>query len=66
MDQQPVAIVGMACIFPGAPDLVTFWENILEGRDAIGPIPDDRRPDSHLWPGEEESDRIVCTRGGFI
>ncbi len=65
-DHQSIAIVGMACIFPGAPDLVTFWENILEGRDAIGPIPDDRGPDSHLWPGEEESDRIVCTHGGFI
>jgi len=24
-----VAIVGMGCLFPGAPDLDTYWDNIL-------------------------------------
>ena len=33
-----VAIVGMGCRFPGAPDLVAFWENILAGKSAIGPL----------------------------
>ncbi|MEM9017572.1 MAG: beta-ketoacyl synthase N-terminal-like domain-containing protein, partial [Verrucomicrobiota bacterium] len=30
-----IAIVGMAGRFPGAPDVETFWENILAGRETI-------------------------------
>ena len=32
----PIAIIGMACMFAQAPDLRTFWNNILAGVDAIG------------------------------
>jgi len=39
---QPIAIVGIACRFPKAPDLAAFWELLREGRDGIGPIPPDR------------------------
>lgn len=31
-----IAIVGMACRFPGSPDLFAYWENLLAGRDAAG------------------------------
>ena len=31
----PIAIVGMACLFPQAADLKTFWNNVLNGVDAI-------------------------------
>lgn len=30
-----IAIVGMACRFPGAADVEAFWTNLLEGRDTI-------------------------------
>ena len=30
-----IAIIGMAGKFPGAPDLVTFWQNLLSGKDTI-------------------------------
>ncbi|MBZ4420285.1 type I polyketide synthase [Myxococcus sp. RHSTA-1-4] len=30
-----VAIVGMACRFPGAKDLDTFWKNLCEGRESV-------------------------------
>ncbi len=32
---EPIAIVGMACRFPGAEDLDSFWRFLLEGRNAI-------------------------------
>ena len=65
MENRPIAIVGMACVFPGAPDLFSFWENILSGKDLIGPIPKERDLDRSL-PGEDESDRIFCTHGAFL
>ena len=30
-----IAIVGMAGRFPGAPDVATFWQNLLAGRESI-------------------------------
>lgn len=40
--REPVAIIGMACRFPGASDVEEFWRLLDEGRDAIGPIPSER------------------------
>src|SRR6202022_2599396 len=39
---EPIAIIGMECIFPGSPDLESFWANILEGRDLITEVPAER------------------------
>ena len=35
---QEVAIVGMAGRFPGAPDVETFWSNLLAGIESIAPL----------------------------
>ena len=56
---EPVAIVGMAAVFPGAPDLRTYWSNLERGVDAVGEVPADR-----LDPIFLES--FTCKRGGFI
>jgi acyl transferase domain-containing protein/acyl carrier protein len=40
---EPVAIVGVGCRFPGAPDPSSFWELLVNGRDAVGPVPAERR-----------------------
>jgi hypothetical protein len=29
---EPVAIVGIGCLFPRSPDLETYWRNILATR----------------------------------
>ncbi|MEU6867580.1 beta-ketoacyl synthase N-terminal-like domain-containing protein [Streptomyces sp. NPDC046876] len=39
----PVAVVGMDCVFPGAPDADAFWELLMRGGDAIGALPAARR-----------------------
>ncbi len=36
---EPIAVVGMACRFPSAPDLGGFWDVLRSGRNAIGPHP---------------------------
>ncbi|MFG2602001.1 SDR family oxidoreductase [Streptomyces sp. NPDC048514] len=37
-----IAIVGMACMFPQAPDLAAFWANVVFGHDAVTEVPPDR------------------------
>ena len=46
-----IAIVGMACVFPDAPDVDTFWRHTLEGHDAVREIPPERwRADLYYDP----------------
>ena len=42
MRNSPVAVVGMAGIFPGASDLRTFWDNIINKKTASETVPADR------------------------
>ncbi len=37
-----IAIVGMACVFPGSPDLAAFWATILDGADRVTEVPAER------------------------
>ena len=39
---QDIAIVGMSCRLPGAPDLDAFWGLLSEGRSAITEVPPER------------------------
>lgn len=66
MSASPVAVVGMACIFPGAPDLDTYWRNLVEGVDAITDVPPARWDPIYYDPDSDSSDRLYCNRGGFI
>jgi 1-acyl-sn-glycerol-3-phosphate acyltransferase len=62
------AIVGIGCRFPGGADSPdAFWNLLIEGRDAIGAIPDDR-PDWHrLYDADPAAaGRIYMREGGFI
>ena len=55
-------LVGLGCQLPGASDVPSFWRNLVEGVDAIGPVDPDRWdeiPDrgrsigrSDKWPDE--------------
>ncbi|WP_410652589.1 SDR family NAD(P)-dependent oxidoreductase [Amycolatopsis sp. cmx-4-54] len=55
-----IAIVGMACVFPGAPDLPAFWANVLRGADAVTEVPDQR------WDTEIYADQSTSKWGGFL
>ncbi|MFE6622408.1 amino acid adenylation domain-containing protein [Streptomyces sp. NPDC057740] len=40
--QGAVAVLGMACRFPGAQTPEAFWDLLLSGRDTLTAVPDDR------------------------
>ncbi|XVQ82892.1 beta-ketoacyl synthase N-terminal-like domain-containing protein [Microbispora siamensis] len=54
-DDRAIAIVGIAGRYPHAPDLDRFWENLVSGRDCVGPLPSARRrpgwPADIMWGG---------------
>ncbi len=62
-----VAIIGMACIFPEASHLQTYWENILNKVDAIREIPSDRW-DWNLYyhPDRKARDKVYSKWGAFL
>ncbi|WP_405868073.1 type I polyketide synthase [Streptomyces sp. NBC_01515] len=64
---QPIAIVGMACEFPGADGVPAFWRMQLDGVDATSDVPADRFPiDTFHDPRPRTPGRIVSRRGGFL
>jgi acyl transferase domain-containing protein/NAD(P)H-dependent flavin oxidoreductase YrpB (nitropropane dioxygenase family)/NADP-dependent 3-hydroxy acid dehydrogenase YdfG len=64
---EPVAVVGMACIYPGSPDLETYWGNILEGRDLVSEVPAERWNVAQYYRGADApNDKSVSKWGGFI
>jgi acyl transferase domain-containing protein/3-hydroxymyristoyl/3-hydroxydecanoyl-(acyl carrier protein) dehydratase len=64
----PIAIVGAGGIFPGAPDLSTFWQNIVNRRSAIVPIPAERWPVSQdrVYSAAGEPDKARSLNAGLI
>ncbi|UPK71081.1 type I polyketide synthase [Chitinophaga filiformis] len=64
--QADAAIIGMSGIFPGAGDIHTFWQNIINKRDAIQTVPGNRLDASLFDPRSNAVDRFYCRKGGFI
>ncbi|MFG2958372.1 type I polyketide synthase [Streptomyces sp. NPDC048291] len=64
---EPIAIVGMACEFPGADGVAEFWRMQLDGVDATTEVPANRFPvDAFHDPRPRTPGRIVSRRGGFL
>ncbi|MFF1546819.1 SDR family oxidoreductase [Streptomyces sp. NPDC058291] len=56
-----IAVVGMACMFPQAPDLPAFWANVVGGVDAVGEVPAER------WdPAVHHGASTPSKWGGFL
>ena len=64
-DQEGIAIVGMACRFPGAPDVSTYWEQLLAGADLVteGRTGVDYRLDR---VGDPEAEHPAYRWGGYV
>ena len=64
---EPIAVVGMACRFPGAPDVASFWRLLIEGREAVDDMPGERWDVDALYaPNPETLGHSYTRRGSFI
>jgi acyl transferase domain-containing protein/phosphopantetheinyl transferase len=63
---HPAAIIGMACVFPGAPDLASYWQNIVDKVSAIGDPPPEWESELFYDPNASSNDRTYCKRGGYL
>ncbi|OBI37497.1 type I polyketide synthase [Mycobacterium colombiense] len=64
---EPIAIVAVACRFPGAPDPEAFWEVLSGGVDAIREVPDDRYDiDEFYDPDPDTPGKVYSRFGGFL
>jgi acyl transferase domain-containing protein/NAD(P)H-dependent flavin oxidoreductase YrpB (nitropropane dioxygenase family)/NAD(P)-dependent dehydrogenase (short-subunit alcohol dehydrogenase family) len=62
-----VAIVGLGCILPGAPDVAALWANIIDKVDAIGEVPAERWDWRRMYdPDPSARDKVYSRWGGFI
>ncbi|WP_392892491.1 SDR family NAD(P)-dependent oxidoreductase [Streptomyces sp. LN699] len=65
---EPIAIVGMACRFPGgisSPD--ELWKLVAEGGDAVSGFPVDRGWDEDLYDADpDRPGKSAVRRGGFL
>ena len=62
-----VAVIGMACLFPGSPGVEAYWSNILGKVSAIGDPPPGWAGAADVFdPASPDADRLYCQRGGFL
>lgn len=66
MKKTDVAVIGLSCVFPGAQDAHTFWQNIVNKVDSTQSVPADRIDPVHFSDATSPVDRFYCQRGGFI
>jgi malonyl CoA-acyl carrier protein transacylase len=65
--EDDIAVIGMGCRFPQAPDLESFWQLLREGKDAVSEVPTDRW-DWHTYydNNPEAANKTYSRWGGFI
>jgi acyl transferase domain-containing protein/NADP-dependent 3-hydroxy acid dehydrogenase YdfG/acyl carrier protein len=68
MANEPIAIVGIGCRFPGAPDVESFWRVLRDGIETVGDYPGQRFQciDRVFSPEAVKSGSIATRRGGFL
>lgn len=62
--EEDIAIIGMACFFPGADTVGRYWENIVHKVDCVGDPPADWQPELFLNPAHP--DRAYTGKGGYL
>lgn len=64
---NPVAIIGIACLFPKASGLKAYWQLLYQKKDAIQDIPRTHwSADDYFHEDPKTPDHVYCRRGAFL
>ena len=64
---EPIAVVGVAALFPGSIDKTGFWHDILAGRDLLKDIPESHWLISDYYDADPtKPDKTYAKRGAFL
>ena len=65
--KEPLAIVGVGCLFPGSLDESGFWRDIVAGKDLLSDVPPSHwLIDDYYDPDPKALDKTYARRGGFL
>ena len=69
---EPIAIVGLGALMPDAANIDEFWQNVLDAKVSIRPLPEGRWPGpiDHFWkeggPGEHTEGYTYAKIGALV
>ncbi len=67
LQKNPIAIVGIASLFPEAENNQRYWENIINKIDCIKEVPETHwQAEDYYDPNPTAADKTYCKKGGFI
>ena len=70
MPFEPIAIIGKACLFPGALNPRELWDLTFKGKDVLSKVPKGYwRTDPELvlaGSQKDAADQTWCDRGGYV
>ena len=65
--QGPIAITGVAALFPGSTESTGFWKDILRGSDLLTDVPPTHWRIEDYWDSDPSAqDKTHCRRGAFL
>ncbi|MEK6974835.1 MAG: SDR family NAD(P)-dependent oxidoreductase [Candidatus Thermoplasmatota archaeon] len=67
VSKEPIAIIGLGCVMPDAPDVKAFWDNILAGKSSIKEVPKERWDPALYFSADKSVPDTTYTKiGGFV
>ncbi|PWK14995.1 type I polyketide synthase [Tumebacillus permanentifrigoris] len=65
--KMQIAVVGLACQFPDAPNARVYWDNLLARKDSMREVPKSRWDiNEHYHPNEHRDEKSISKWGGFL
>ena len=67
LQETPIAVIGMACLFPEARNVREFWDNVVNKRNSITDVPSSRWDVADYYdPDPKAPDKTYCKIGGWV